>query len=129
MDEVFVHPLGFQVAGSPAGGVIALGGVAASALLFGVVYRYALRDDLGNAQLKAGVVGAFGLVRGIGQASEIVALSSANLRELPPPEALGLAALAMGESMLLFGFASVALELALARGLVKPLGGARRAAE
>ena len=35
-----------------------------SGFLFGVTYRYAIRDDQ-NPQLKAGVVFAFGLVRGL----------------------------------------------------------------
>ncbi|MEQ8382202.1 MAG: hypothetical protein RH949_07505 [Coleofasciculus sp. A1-SPW-01] len=35
-----------------------------SGFLFGVTYRYAIRDDQ-NPQLKAGVVLAFGLVRGL----------------------------------------------------------------
>lgn len=35
-----------------------------SGFLFGVTYRYAIRDDQ-NPQLKAGVVFAFGLIRGL----------------------------------------------------------------
>ncbi len=38
--------------------------VAASCLLFGVTFRYVASAGAANAQLKAGVVGAFGLVRG-----------------------------------------------------------------
>lgn len=37
--------------------------VAASCLLFGVTFRYVAGSGPGSAQLKAGVVAAFGLVR------------------------------------------------------------------
>ena len=37
--------------------------VAASCLLFGVTFRYVASADASNAQLKGGIVGAFGLVR------------------------------------------------------------------
>ena len=40
-----------------------LGVVAVSCALFGVTYRYAVRGEDANPQLKAGVVAAFGLVR------------------------------------------------------------------
>jgi hypothetical protein len=117
----------FSTTTTPLGAIFSLGGAGASAFLFGLVYRYALRQDLNNSQLKGGVVAAFGLVRGIGQASQIilVALNPSN----PPTgggssaelvDTLGLAAAAMGESMLLFAFASVALEFAFQREWVKP---------
>ena len=41
------------------------------------------------------------------------------LSTLPSVEALAIAAAAMGESMLLFAFASVALEFAFQKGIVK----------
>ena len=34
-----------------------------ASFLFGVTFRYAVRQDRGNVQLKAGVVAAFGLVQ------------------------------------------------------------------
>ena len=43
-----------------------LGIVALSGFLFGVTYRYAVRGD-SNPHLKSGVIGAFGLVRGLAQ--------------------------------------------------------------
>jgi hypothetical protein len=118
-------PFVAATAATPLAGLFSLGGVAASALLFGVVYRYAVRGDPDNAQLKAGVVGAFGLVRGIAAASEIVAAGSAGLTALPGGDVLGSAGAAMGESMLAFGFASVALEFAMRQGMVAPLGRGR----
>lgn len=39
-------------------------GILLSCALFGVTFRYAVRRDLGNLQLKSGVAAAFGLVRG-----------------------------------------------------------------
>lgn len=40
--------------------------VALCGFLFGVTYRYTVRQDIGNFQLKAGTVMAFALVRGLG---------------------------------------------------------------
>lgn len=46
----------------------AAGVVALSCALFGVTYRYAVRGESANLQLKAGVVAAFGVVSGSKQA-------------------------------------------------------------
>ena len=43
---------------------LSLAGVLVSCFLFGLTYRYIVRRDLGNTNLKAGAVAAFGLVRG-----------------------------------------------------------------
>ena len=92
-----------------------LGGAFVSCLLFGVVYRYAVRDDLGNVQLKAGVVAAFGLTRGLGAAD--VYLHGSDTSQI----ATWLeAALVLGEAMLTFAFAFAALEYALRNGFVQP---------
>ena len=114
-----ILPLVIATSPTTLGGLLTLGGAAASAFLFGLVYRYALRQDLANIQLKGGVVAAFGLVRGIGQASEMLDKATDGLSTLPSVEALAIAAAAMGESMLLFAFASVALEFAFQKGIVK----------
>lgn len=108
--------------GSGLAGVLTLGGVALSCLLFGLVYRYALRQDLANIQLKSGVVAAFGLVRGVAQGTDVLLAAGgegasdfgAMLSALPS------AALLAGESMLMFAFASAAVEFAFSQGLVKP---------
>jgi hypothetical protein len=110
------------------GALFSFGGAGASAFLFGLVYRYALRQDMSNTQLKGGVVAAFGLVRGIGQASQIILAalngnsegSSSTSASDSLIDTLGSAAAAMGESILLFAFASVALEFAFQREWVKP---------
>jgi hypothetical protein len=110
--------LGFAVASSPEEVLLSLAGTAASCFLFGVTYRYALRGDLGNTQLKSGVVGAFGLTRGLGQAAGLLTDPQGGLRL--GEAALGGAALAAGEAMLAFGFASAAIEIAFKNGWVKP---------
>jgi len=64
-------PLTVTNADSPVVGVLSTFTFTASCLLLGVVYRYALRQDLGNSQLKGGVVAAFGLVRGLAIADSL----------------------------------------------------------
>jgi hypothetical protein len=76
--------------------------------LFGITYRYAVRQDP-NSQLKAGVVLAFSLVRGLALVNVAAAVS---LRGWP-------FAVAIGESLLLFATAAVALEIAQRQGWVK----------
>lgn len=100
------------------GGLVSLeslGGVFASTALFGVVFRYATRDDLGNDQLKTGVLGAFGLTRGLGEADVYLHGSDASAFE-----AWAEAALLVGESMLTFAFAYAALEYGFKNEILKP---------
>ncbi|MBR8832827.1 MAG: hypothetical protein DSM106950_01985 [Stigonema ocellatum SAG 48.90 = DSM 106950] len=73
-----------------------------SGLLFGVTYRYIIREDK-NPQLKAGAVLGFGLVRGLAQVD--VGLSCGST--LLPFVVLGL------EGILWFGLAAIALDIAL----------------
>ncbi len=80
-----------------------------SGLLFGVTYRYIIRSDK-NPQLKAGGVLAFGLVRGLAQVD--VAFSSAY--PILPFFVLGV------ESILWFGLAALALDIAMQFGWLKP---------
>ena len=98
-----------------------LGGVFVSTALFGVVYRYAVRDDFGNDQLKFGVLGAFGLTRGLGEADVYLhgsdALSFASWAE---------AALLAGESVLTFAFAYAALEYGFKNDYLKPFPMSRK---
>ncbi len=76
----------------------------ATAFLFGVVYRYAVRGDAANSQLKGGVVGAFGLTRGLSLAEGLLNAGWSG-------EQVGTAAIGLGQSMLLFGFCAAAMEL------------------
>lgn len=78
----------------------------ATSFLFGVVYRYAVRGDATNSQLKGGVVGAFGLTRGLSLAEGLLGSGWSG-------EQVGTAAIGLGQSMLLFGFCAAALELAV----------------
>lgn len=80
-----------------------------SGLLFGVTYRYIIRQDQ-NPQLKAGGVLAFGLVRGLTQIE--VCWNFAD----PVLPSLVLA----GESILWFALAASTLDLALHQGWLKP---------
>lgn len=79
-----------------------------SGALFGITYRYAVRQDP-NPQLKAGVVLAFSLVRGLALVNVAAAVS---LRGWP-------FAVAIAESLLLFATAAAALEIAQRQGWVK----------
>ena len=109
--------LPLTLAQSP-GGVVTLesaAGIFLSCAVFGVTYRYAVRDDLGNDQLKGGVVGAFGLARGLGSAD--VYLHGSVAGELA---SWAEAALLAGESVLVFAFAAAALEAGFARELIAP---------
>lgn len=80
--------------------------------------------------LQAGVVAAFGLVRGLGQASGILTAgaassSSSSFAGLDLSQAaLGSAGLALGQCMLAAAFAATAVEAAFQRGLVRPFGAA-----
>ena len=76
--------------------------------LFGITYRYAVRQDP-NLQLKAGVVLAFSLVRGLALVNVAAAVS---LRGWP-------FAIAIAESLLLFAAAAAVLEVAQRQGWVK----------
>lgn len=92
-----------------------------SALLFGLVYRYAVRRNLDNVQLKAGVVAAFGLVQGLSIAVTQMTLGSKGFTESLAVESLiETAAVSVGESMLVFGFASAAVEFAFRQRWAKP---------
>ena len=90
-------------------------GALVSCLVFGVTYRYALRDDLGNEQLKGGVVGAFGLARGLGAADVYLHGSDATR-----VESWAEAALLAGEGALVFAFAAAALEAGFRNEFLRP---------
>ncbi|WP_347404894.1 hypothetical protein [Nodosilinea sp. LEGE 06152] len=78
--------------------------------LFGITYRYAVRQDE-NSQLKTGVVLAFSLVRGLALVNVAAAVS---LRGWP-------FAVAIAESLLIFATAAVSLELAQQQKWIKPV--------
>lgn len=80
-----------------------------SGFLFGVTYRYIIRDD-SNPHLKTGAVFAFGLVRGLAQVD--VGLNF--------PNAFWSFVLMGGESLLLFAIARLTLDFAIRNSWVKP---------
>ncbi|KAF5836077.1 hypothetical protein DUNSADRAFT_6497 [Dunaliella salina] len=109
--------------GGAGGSVSAALGLAASVVscfLFGVTYRYIVRYDITNTQLRGGAVGAFGLVRAGSAADVLQATSSVGPFDLDT--VIGPAALYAGESMLLFTFAAAVVEKAFDLGLVKRFG-------
>ncbi len=75
-----------------------------SGFLFGVTYRYVVRNDR-NSHLQSGAVLAFGLVRG--------------LAEVDLSDAYGLAGFKIVESLLLFGVAAWVLDRLMQRGWLK----------
>lgn len=86
-----------------------------SGFLFGVTYRYIIRDD-NNFQLKAGGVMAFALVRGLVQADTIAMVSDINdILSLALPVAVVLA-----ENVFLFGLAAILLDIAITKDWIKP---------
>ena len=94
-------------------------GIAVSGFLFGMTYRYVIRDDR-NPHLKSGAVLAFGLVRAIPQIEPGIShiLGSIpnipNLQDVWPLAILGL------ESLILFAAARIVLDWAIERNWVKP---------
>ena len=84
---------------------IAIGAV--SGFLFGVTYRYIIREDR-NSHLNDGAVLAFGLVRGLALVEGNLALS----------ELLSLVILVM-QSIICFAIARFILDLAISRKLIK----------
>ena len=104
------------LAAASSSGSLDLAVVFASCALFGVVYRYAVRRDLGNAHLKGGVVASFGLVRGLAQAQ--LFLATAAPQGAPSFEQAAQAALLTGEAVVTFGLAAAAVEACFSRGLV-----------
>ena len=82
---------------------------ALSGLLFGITYRYIIRDDQ-NSHLNDGAVLAFGLVRGLAQVDTGLSVT-ATLWSLC---VLGI------ESILLFAIARFTLDWAMQLGWIKP---------
>ena len=79
-----------------------------SGFLFGVTYRYVIRDDR-NSHLNDGAVLAFGLVRGLALVENSLILS----------ELLSVGLLVV-QSIICFALARAILDLAIAYKLIKP---------
>ena len=80
-----------------------------SGFLFAVTYRYVIRHDR-NPHLRSGAVMAFGLVRGLAQ---LEAGLQSQIALLP-------AVVMVGESVVLFAIARVALDGAIGQSWIKP---------
>lgn len=102
-------------------GILSLGASAAACLLFGVTYRYAVRQDAMNVQLRGGVVAAFGLVKALGAADVIQATADAG--DALSVAVVGNSALYAAQCMLVFGFSAAALEAGFSIGWVKRMSG------
>ncbi len=92
-------------------GLISIANALLSGFLFGVTYRYIIRQDA-NSHLKSGAVTAFGLVRGLAQVEMGLNVSNSLL----PAVVLG------SQSILLFVVARIVLDWALYQHWVKPFG-------
>lgn len=86
-----------------------------SGFLFGVTYRYAIRRDT-NPQLKAGVVLAFGLVRGLAQ----VDVELSGHTSILLAKNIGFYAALALESMLMFAIAAIVLDFSIQRHWIEP---------
>ncbi|EEF43431.1 uncharacterized protein LOC8288831 [Ricinus communis] len=88
-----------------------------SCALFGVTFRYAVRRDLDNFQLKTGTSAAFGFVKGLGT------LAGGPPFELNPASFLSHAlngAVYVSENLLIFAFAAVSLDFCIKMRLLSP---------
>jgi hypothetical protein len=83
---------------------------ALSGSLFGITYRYAVRQN-GNPQINLGVIFAFSLVRGLALVDVAAALSLKGWPWL----------LAVGESGLMFALAAGGIELGFRWSWIKPV--------
>lgn len=101
-----IAPLGWTIPGLVHGAIALLSG-----FLFGVTYRYVVRQDA-NPHLKSGAVMAFGLVRGLAEIDQI----------WPTLQPQWSAVLPLLESVLIFAIARTLLDTALGLGWVRPFG-------
>ncbi|KAJ4846331.1 hypothetical protein Tsubulata_005925 [Turnera subulata] len=88
-----------------------------SCLLFGVTFRYAVRRDIDNIQLKTGTAAAFAFVKGLG------ALGGGPPLELNPESFLSHAfggATLVSQNLLIFFFAAVSLDFCFKTELLSP---------
>ncbi|CAK7335812.1 unnamed protein product [Dovyalis caffra] len=88
-----------------------------SCALFGLTFRYAVRRDLDNFQLKTGTAAAFGIVEGL------ATLAGGPPLELNPESFLSHAfngAIYVSGNLLIFVFAAVSLDFCFKMGLLSP---------
>jgi hypothetical protein len=103
VNDFLLFPRVFSVSSLFAGAIAVVCG-----FLFGVTYRYIIRED-SNIQLKAGAVMAFGCVRGLTQIEMTLQFSQTILPAI----------VTAGESIFWFALAAIALSLSIRCGWVK----------
>lgn len=110
-------PIALGESNSIEGLLIKEGIIFISCALFGVTYRYTVRQNVDNMKLKSGVVAAFGLVRGLSQFEA----------ELPVDFSVQFifshaldTGFMLGESMFIFIAAAIALDYCMKMDLLNP---------
>ena len=107
--------------------LVSAASAAVSAALFGIVYRYARREDgAADLQLKSGAVAAFAVVRTLAALDSDVqregfAVPTLSYEVLEPVALMALA------QVFIFAFAGIALEAAVSKGFLAPIPGDRMA--
>ena len=91
-----------------------------SCALMGVTFRYVVREDWDNFQLKSGAAAAFAVVRAIAIAE--AAAERYFVADTAPPllNTVGEVALLSAQSVVMFGAAAIALEVCIAKGYITP---------
>ncbi|XP_078439972.1 homer protein [Wolffia australiana] len=87
-----------------------LGVVFLSCALFGITFRYTVRRDLDDAQLKTGTCAAFGFVKGLSAVEYSSSFSDLAIN----------GAVQVSESVFVFLFSAVALDFCFKTGLLSP---------
>jgi hypothetical protein len=130
-----IESLKVAAAGAAAGALFALpltiadtnadllffGSAVVSSALFALTYRYAVTNDVENTQLKSGVVLAFALTRGLSELNGGHEAAS-SLFDLLRIAFSGENITRTFQSLLLFGFASVAVEFGIKQKVLKLYG-------
>lgn len=110
-------PFSFTQVASISELILPLGVAFASCALFGVTFRYTMRRDLDNVQLKTGAPAAFGVVKGL------ATLDGGNPLELNAGSFVSHAfdgAIYVSQSLFVFLSAAVALDYCFKTGLLSP---------
>ena len=113
-------PLSLAASSSVENALISTASVAVSTALMGVVWRYALRRDMNNPHLKGGVIGAFGLTRGVAQADTFLAASAQSSGQGLSFVEFAQASLLIGEAMVTFALVGAVIDATMRRGLLSP---------
>ena len=113
-------PLSWAASSSVENALISTASVAVSTALMGVVWRYALRRDMNNPHLKGGVIGAFGLTRGVAQADTFLAASAQSSGQGLSFVEFAQASLLIGEAMVTFALVGAVIDATMRRGLLSP---------